>query len=43
MLAPFMTLAANRIVAGDAVPIWAVVPVSQMIPGLAARTASIVR
>ena len=41
MLAPFMTLAANRIVAGDAVPIWAVVPVSQMIPGLAAIVAGL--
>ncbi|MCF7747701.1 ABC transporter permease subunit [Sulfitobacter sp. M39] len=42
MLAPFMTLAANRIVAGDAVPIWSVVPVAQTAPGLAAIVTGLV-
>ncbi|WP_237271768.1 MULTISPECIES: ABC transporter permease [unclassified Sulfitobacter] len=36
LLAPFMTLAANRIVAGDAVPIWSVVPPGQTALGLGA-------
>ncbi|HIC64771.1 MAG TPA: ABC transporter permease, partial [Paracoccus sp.] len=35
-LAPFMTLAANRIVAGEGVPIWQSAGPGVTLPGLAA-------
>lgn len=36
LLAPFMTLAANRIVAGDGIPVWSVTASGATVPGIAA-------
>lgn len=33
LMAPFMTLAANRIVAGDGIGLWSVAPPAQSVPG----------
>jgi len=41
LLVPFMTLAANRIVAGEGVPAWSVAPPAATLPGLAAIIAGL--
>ena len=42
LLAPFMTLAANRIVAGEGVGVWTVAPSGAVASGLAAIVAALV-